>query len=406
MIGNYHVEKALGTTGNTMLYRARHEYIGKEVLLEATSGTGGQAFMPRFKFVARLLGRLKHPKILPLYDAFEDRGTAIMVFELPQEIVSVEKLLKQRQRLELPLALSYAIDCCDVLDYLHQQGIVHRDISPLSMLVAQGRFYLAGFDSANTRQDEFPESSRKVGWMHYMAPEAIRQEAPDVAQDIWGLGVSLYQMLSGQLPFPTPEIEEDKLQKSILQADFRPLSQLIPELPPEIDALLARMLTPLPQQRPSLATIKQTLENVLYSKPIAHAFVAMPFQDKFAAVYQAIKDACRCHRMMPHRVDENIMPANIWSEIQDSIASADLLIADLSASGSDPQPNANVALEVGIARALNKQTLLLTQNIEHLPFDLKQERAYAYQPTPEGLAALQQHLTTVIANILSTREQR
>src|SRR4030095_12083027 len=118
-------------------------------------------------------------------------------------------------------------------------------------------------------------------------------------------------------------------------------------------------------------------------RPVAHAFVAMPFSDAFDGLWRAIRSACLTCRIAATRVDQSHLHENIWDEICESIRSNDFVIAVASPQVS-AGPHPNVMLEIGYARALHKPVLLLTDAPDSLPFDLRTQRALRYADSAVG----------------------
>ena len=400
-LGNYELGRCFGATELTMLYEARHIYLGKDLVIEASPAENDADLQSRLKFLARLLGNLRHPKILQIVDAFEDGKMMYLVFEWDKEIENLWMVLKKEKKLTVDRALNLFLEACNVIHYLHHNQVVHQNLQLINFLLAKNRFYLGGYTLANSLENPFAEDRRKLGDARYASPEWFLRDPICKEQDIWSLGVCLYYMLSGQFPFEGDE--EKEVGEYVVEGKCTPLQELVPELPDAIATLVHRMLSREKSLRPDIGQIIEAVEGQLYLTPVASAFIAMPFHPQFNRVYQVIKKVCQNSRIKPVRVDENILPSNIWQDIEKGIGEAAFVIGDLSTVPGFGQSNPNVAFEVGIAYDLKKPTILLTQDVDKLPFDFKQQRAYVYQNDEEELQKLEKTLAEVIQAIMKTK---
>ena len=179
----------------------------------------------RFLREIRVIARLSHPHILPLFDSGEADG--LLYYVMPYlRGESLRRRLQREGRLELPVALGIAREVALALDYAHREGVVHRDIKPENILLEDGQAVVADFGVAAAVQvqavdERLTESGRAVGTPAYMSPEQAGGDGPlDGRSDIYSLGCVLYEMLGGEPPFigVTP-------QATMIQ-------QVVAELPP------------------------------------------------------------------------------------------------------------------------------------------------------------------------------
>lgn len=347
------------------------------------------------------MGNLKHPKILSIVDAFEDGKMMYLVFEWSLDWQSLEQILRRKEKLALDETLKLSLEACQVLTFLHEKGVVHQDFQPQNFLLGENSFFVGGFNLANTLENPFLGNRQKLGDSRYASPEWFLRENVCPEQDIWSLGVCMYRMLSGKFPFEGDAQKE--VGEYVLEGKFRALSEVAPGTPQCIQDIVHQMLKTKKQERPSLKEIMEILEGQLYMTPVANAFIAMPFHPHFNRVYHAIRNVCQEFRVKPVRVDENLMPANIWQDIEKGIQESTFVIADLSTVPGPNQTNPNVAFEVGMAHSLGKPTILLTQEIESLPFDFRQQRSYLYENQTEKIAALEKKLREVISFLLEQK---
>jgi len=168
---------------------------------------------------------------------------------------------------------------------------------------------------------------------------------------------------------------------------------------------LRRLLEPLPENRyidaleaqRDLQAIAAEIEG---RRPVARAFVAMPFTTEFDALWRAIRTACAACRVFAMRVDQSHLRESIWDEICDAIRSCDFTIA-VAAPASVGVPNPNVMLEIGYARALQKPVLLLTDAPDTLTFDLRTQRALLYEPKSVGGGEFYRELVSFVAGVIA-----
>ncbi len=207
-LGVYQVTETLGRGGMAEVYKGQHSTLGREVAIKTLPAAAAQdpEFRKRFEREARTIGALSHPNIVRLYDFGEVAGTYYMVMEYVQG-GSLSGRMQQIGALPLAEARRLVGEIGGALDYAHGQGIVHRDVKPSNVMLQQQDgdwrpvltdFGIARIMGGGTRITR----TGIVGTFDYMAPEQIR-DAQDVdgRADIYSLGVMLFQMLTGRLPF-------------------------------------------------------------------------------------------------------------------------------------------------------------------------------------------------------------
>ena len=243
-IGKYEILSTLGRGGMGVVYRARDAYIGRDVAIKQLSDNS-EELRRRFLLETRS-GMLNHPNLVTIYDVGEQDGCPYLVMELlsGQPLDQILKL----GRLTIPEKLDVLRQVCAGLAYAHANGVVHRDIKPGNIFVTADLhakildFGIAqlGNLSGNTG------TGNVIGTMHYMAPERFKGEPSDGRADVWSCGVLLYQMLTGQLPFPGDDFAV--IQKVLNEAPA-PLSQYLAEVPAELDDAVGHALAKSPEER-------------------------------------------------------------------------------------------------------------------------------------------------------------
>jgi serine/threonine protein kinase len=204
-LGSYEVVRPLGEGGMAQVYLARDVRLGREVAVKVLDSTlaGRSGFKERFLREARVAAALDHPHIVPLYDFGETDGQLYLVMPF----VSGGSLQDMLRKTPLPVGdvVTYGAQMADALAYAHERGVVHRDVKPANMLLhADGRLLLSDFGLAKILTPESraraPRNQPDAGTPEYMAPEQIEGQT-DERSDIYALGVVLYLLLTGRLPF-------------------------------------------------------------------------------------------------------------------------------------------------------------------------------------------------------------
>jgi serine/threonine protein kinase len=249
-VGKYLLRSELGRGASSIVYLAYDEFLNADLALKVylPESTAERAMTADVQFVseAALAGRLEHPHIVTIVDAVAEPGRRYVAMEY----VAGGSLLRYSTpgRL-LPVAdlAQIAFKCCGALDYASRLGIVHRDIKPSNILLdGAGDMKLADFGAAFVRGVRTTERF-KLSSPSYTPPEQIREQPPSAQGDMFSLGVTLYELLTGVKPF-RGETVEARLQ-SILEHRPVPPSQLRPELPPLFDGILDRLLRKWPEER-------------------------------------------------------------------------------------------------------------------------------------------------------------
>jgi eukaryotic-like serine/threonine-protein kinase len=213
-IQNYRIDSLLGEGGMGTVYKATDMVLGREVALKMlhTNLTKQAQFLERFKNEAQVLARLTHPNIAVLYNYIQQNEAFYMVMEYV-EGKNIESLVKQHQSLTPQNTVSIISQALEGLAHAHKKGIFHRDIKPANlMLTPDGTVKLMDFGIAKVSGEQrLTQVNRVVGTLEFMAPELIEGKEPSIASDLYGVGVTMYEMLAGKLPF------EGKTDFSLMQ---------------------------------------------------------------------------------------------------------------------------------------------------------------------------------------------
>lgn len=206
--GRYKIEALLGQGGMSAVYKAMDPNLKRVVAIKLIHPhlSSDPSFVSRFESEASAVASLRHANIVQVYDFNNDEGVYYMVLEfIPGETLQdrMSRLSGTGRQLSIQDALKFTINICDAVGYAHQRGMVHRDIKPANiMLDVQGQAILMDFGIVKILGgDSHTSTGAVVGTARYMSPEIIRGEVADHRSDIYSLGVTLYEMLSGRPPF-------------------------------------------------------------------------------------------------------------------------------------------------------------------------------------------------------------
>jgi eukaryotic-like serine/threonine-protein kinase len=261
-ISHYRITGQLGSGGMGVVYEAQDLDLGRSVALKFLPPqlSSDQNALDRFLFEARTASALNHPNICTIYavEKVQTEGGHAQSF-IAMELLEGETLDHRLKNTALPLdrLLDWSIQLADALDAAHAKGIIHRDIKPANIFITQrGQLKVLDFGLAKltrpememttigaTQQSPNPHLTSPgatVGTIAYMSPEQARGEELDGRTDLFSLGVVIYQMATGRLPFSGPT--SAVTFHAILELDPLPVLQLNPSLPPKLDEIISKAL--------------------------------------------------------------------------------------------------------------------------------------------------------------------
>jgi hypothetical protein len=245
-VGKYHVEKELGRGATGTVYLAKDNFGGSAVAIKVAhremleDETQRGRYRHFLKNEANLVGKLGHPHIVAVLDADVDADQPYVVMEYVRGD-SLDRYATPETLLPVPEVLDIAFKCCNALDYAQRLGLVHRDLKPANLLrPVSGGVKLTDFGAAISLNSQHTQIQGFVGSPAYMSPEQIREEPVTHQSDIFSLGVVIYQLLTGALPF---EGENDfaTVYKINYEEPTPPVTRR-PELPKAVDAVIAKAL--------------------------------------------------------------------------------------------------------------------------------------------------------------------
>jgi serine/threonine-protein kinase len=253
-MGRYIIERRIGRGAMGAVYLAKDPRINRAVALKAIpiekefEDEELKEARQRFYREAESAGRLTHPNIITVFDAGEDKGLAYIAMEFMPGIAlksytDPKKLLAPKRALELCAATA------EGLDYAHNMGVIHRDIKPANLLYnpKDGSVKISDFGVARMTDNNKTKTGIVLGTPMYMSPEQLGAEDLTGLSDLFSLGVTLYELLVGEVPFKASNIAV--LMTKITTEDPAPLSSRRAGIPPSVDAVLAKALAKRPEDR-------------------------------------------------------------------------------------------------------------------------------------------------------------
>ncbi|MGB9660640.1 MAG: Stk1 family PASTA domain-containing Ser/Thr kinase [Moorellaceae bacterium] len=259
--GRYEIKEALGGGGMALVYRGYDRLLHRSVTIKILREqfASDQDFVARFQQEARAVARLSHPNVVSIYDVGQEDGLHYLVMEYV-EGRSLKEIIAERAPLPVSEVIEIALQICEALEHAHENGIIHRDIKPHNILITkQGRVKVTDFGIAQAvNESTMTYDGTMIGSVHYLAPEQARGEPTGAVADIYSLGVVLYEMVTGQLPFngETPLA----IALKHLQEEPRPPRDSNPEVPPALERIILRALAKDPARRyPNVGSLRADL---------------------------------------------------------------------------------------------------------------------------------------------------
>jgi eukaryotic-like serine/threonine-protein kinase len=244
-IGKYEVIRELGKGATSAVYRAYDPFQNRQVAIKVVypEALGDQEYGKRYRklFVteASLAGKLSHPHIVAIYDAVAGEEASYIVMEYVDGS-TLEQYTQHDSLLPVQRIVEIIYKCAKALEYASKQGVIHRDIKPANILLAgESDIKVSDFGAALTQAAETTQVSG-VGSPAYMSPEQVKEQQLTYQTDIFSLGVVMYQMLTGRLPFQGAN--NYSMIYQIINVDPPSPLEVRPDIPPRIDAIVMRAL--------------------------------------------------------------------------------------------------------------------------------------------------------------------
>src|SRR3954454_21532939 len=274
-INRYTLVDMIGQGGMGRVYLARDTRLNRSValkILEPERMNNPRA-IARFQREARVGAQLQHENLVRIYDFGEANGRFFLVMEYI-EGKTISALITSQGPMPAPTAARLARQIALGLEHAHRKGLIHRDVNPYNILVnhdAIAKLADLGLAIDLAEEERVTREGATVGTFDYVAPEQARHShAADIRSDIYSLGCTLYHMVAGQVPFPSPSLPEKLFAHQALEPT--PLSQLAEDVPPALVEMVQRMMRKKPEER--------------YATPLQVAQALEPFIEEYPRIRQ------------------------------------------------------------------------------------------------------------------------
>ena len=259
--GRYEIQELIGVGGMAMVYRAYDAIDDKTVAIKILKDEflGNEEFIRRFKNESKAIAVLSHPNIVKVYDvSFGDRIQYIVMEYI--DGITLKEYISHQHVIPWKEAVHFTVQILQALQHAHEKGIVHRDVKPQNIMLLQDGtikvtdFGIARFSNTETRT----MTDKAIGSVHYIAPEQARGDITDGKADIYSVGVMLYEMLTGKLPFEADSAVSVAIMQ--LQNDPKPLRDINDQIPEGLEEITLKAMRKDPKQR--YASAKEMLEAI------------------------------------------------------------------------------------------------------------------------------------------------
>ena len=248
-ISNYHILEKLGEGGMGVVYKAEDTKLKRTIALKFLPPELAASAQDKARFVqeAQAASALNHPNVCTIHDIQEHDGQMFIVMEF----VDGQTLREKMSSINPAKAIDVGVQIAEGLSAAHEKGIVHRDIKPENIMVRKdGIVQIMDFGLAKlraSRASRLTKAGSTIGTAGYMSPEQVQGQETDHRSDIFSLGVLLYELFTGELPFKG--VHETALMYEIVNVDPAPMSVVKPELDPELDRIVLECLQKEPDER-------------------------------------------------------------------------------------------------------------------------------------------------------------
>jgi serine/threonine protein kinase len=255
-LDHYRIEAAVAHGGMSVLYRATDLNSGRQVAIKVPlpEMEADPVLIERFKREQEIGQELDHPGVVKSFNS-EERSRLYMVIEWVDGRL-LRTILNEEKKLPVERAVKITLGICDALDYMHKRGIIHRDLKPENVMVGdEDQIKLIDFGIAmkeEARRLTFVNVSSLLGTPDYISPEQVKGARGDQRSDIYAMGIMLYEMLTGRVPFVGPN-PLAVMNERVLN-DVTPPRELNPEISPQLEEILYRALEREPRHRYATAS--------------------------------------------------------------------------------------------------------------------------------------------------------
>ncbi len=237
--GRYEVLSKVGAGGMADVYKGRDTMLNRYVAVKVLKKEYREDddFVRKFRSEAQAAAGLLNPNIVNVYDVGEDRGLYYMVMELVDGI-TLKEYIEKKGRLSHKEVISIAIQMCNGIGAAHAAGIIHRDIKPQNIIISRdGKVKVTDFGIAKAVTSN-TISSNAMGSVHYTSPEQARGGYSDAKSDIYSIGITLFEMVTGQVPFDGDSTVSVAIKH--LQEEVTPPSEIVPDVPYSLEQIILK----------------------------------------------------------------------------------------------------------------------------------------------------------------------
>lgn len=250
----YEVLSKIGAGGMADVYKGRDTMLNRYVAIKVLKKEyrENKDFVRKFRSEAQAAAGLLNPNIVNVYDVGEDRGLYYMVMELVEGI-TLKEYIQKKGRLSTKEAISIAIQMCTGIEAAHKHNIIHRDIKPQNIIISkEGKVKVTDFGIARA-VDSNTVSSSAMGSVHYVSPEQARGGYCDAKSDIYSVGITMYEMITGRVPFDGDSTVTVAMKH--LQENITPPSQYAPDMSKALEKIILKCTQKSPEHRYESTTV-------------------------------------------------------------------------------------------------------------------------------------------------------
>lgn len=245
----YEIISLVGSGGMADVYNAKDTRLNRLVAIKVLKEeySSDKNFVVKFRGEAQSAAGLSHPNIVNVYDVGEEEGFYYIVMELV-EGMTLKKFIERKGRLDVKEAIGIAIQIASGMEAAHAKNIIHRDIKPQNIIISkEGKVKVTDFGIAKAATSNTIAAGQAIGSVHYISPEQARGGYSDEKSDIYSLGITLYEMLSGKMPFAA----ENTVSVALLhiQEEATPLRELNEEIPSSVEKIVQKCMQKKPERR-------------------------------------------------------------------------------------------------------------------------------------------------------------
>ena len=248
LINRYEIIMKIGSGGMADVYKAKDHVLNRLVAIKVLKQeySTDATFVKKFRVEAQSAAGLSHPNIVNVYDVGEDDGVYFIVMELVQGI-TLKNYIDMKGKLDIREALNISVQIASGLSAAHENRIIHRDIKPQNIIMSRdGKVKVTDFGIAKVA-DSTTVTTTAAGTVHYISPEQARGGYSDERSDIYSLGITMYEMVTGRVPF---EVETNVAVALMhIQSEITPPRQLEPSIPVSFEKIILKCTQKKPERR-------------------------------------------------------------------------------------------------------------------------------------------------------------